>query len=1115
MEIKTMQQNGLALSSSDDQDDGSFERIERSNALEPGQYWRLTKSIKVKNPHSSFYSDNTLHEGDLHLVTKLFEFEGVLHSITFLEHPREVGAGNFSSYTLLTKDFLDAFEPVQMDEAKAIRADEQSEVMEELREIQEEMQQAIQNPLALPPVQEAAKEAVEEFEENEAARVQTEVRDADRRAADLRRIHRRAARRSEAKGNPVAVRKATISDRLDVMIAEGVTSDGVRELKLEAGRRLAIAKATSTWLEKRTRAMSEVMKKLTPYAAESAQLALASASSAIDRVTEIERGITSLKLYTGDGVDIVPVREGADASTREPLTLMQRKLAMDEELVVHADIEDDFDCGSQEIFFKRLATDDKLLDQILPTPRCVVSMLTTRRRIQYNEKMDPFERVAREIDNKRVFLLVRNGQNVHAIYSCEPSHEAAARLFPTEAEIHAPFKGLDGSSIGLQDVAFGKASGRFEDQALHYRRFLILLCGLDHRLNMFGEFYPPEQQASFMSQSFQERYFRFIEDDDESLLLGGDREYVHRWMRRHNANLRSGSRVIVQSGAVLAKATPHIARSKNTEIDQLEVRRGVLIAAEKSGSLYLQIPTVKDNYRRGTAAAWVSGPDAYKHDGMLDWFLCVDRVRAEDVRRYIADRTQRIGSISWLRTLRRVEAQLQADELQQQDLRRFLRQSALDAGVHTTEGVDEAVDQAIATWRADHRGAPAPDLTEKTAVSQLLSLVFPRHQLAQTMQPLVEELCKRAKLYPIMLTRTGSNEFVLYSITPIDERRKCSSAVKWGWVQRNLLKMGKTKLSLGSESVVWLQKEFLEATEEIVVRWPDLDEWTHDRPEPCPVRVLKRAVNEFYRGQRLVEHFAEAKKSGAGIDQDLLEQWLKTASSASRDLTNSQTAHLWIPLGAYQAKPGEKPTFIYAKSTLVGVVKAYGTKQQKELLLATKGFRSQWARNEMAKTENDLWSFMVCKELHTATIELSGRLRQYSVPTWSQQHTRAPGGYKRKERSSRFHGPVETRADRRKQGGDPRHSGATVTLSFNRAIDTLMGVNPGPRRDFYKAVEQRVDRIWGGTRSHEQIQAEREAERSRRYEPSTPVAFDLAPCLWNASRGRSLANKYFNQKAAA
>lgn len=183
-----MQQNVLALSSSEDQDDGSFERIERSNALEPGQYWRLTKSIKVRNPHSSFYSDNTLHEGDLHLVTKLFEFEGVLHSITFLEHPREVGAGNFSSYTLLTKDFLDAFEPVQMDEAKAIRADEQSEVMGELREIQEEMQQAILNPLALPPVQEAAKEAVEEFEENEAARVQTEVRDADRRAADLRRF---------------------------------------------------------------------------------------------------------------------------------------------------------------------------------------------------------------------------------------------------------------------------------------------------------------------------------------------------------------------------------------------------------------------------------------------------------------------------------------------------------------------------------------------------------------------------------------------------------------------------------------------------------------------------------------------------------------------------------------------------------------------------------------------------------------------------------------------------------------------------------------------------------------------------------------------------------------
>jgi len=158
---------------------------------------------------------------------------------------------------------------------------------------------------------------------------------------------------------------------------------------------------------------------------------------------------------------------------------------------------------------------------------------------------------------------------------------------------------------------------------------------------------------------------------------------------------------------------------------------------------------------------------------------------------------------------------------------------------------------------------------------------------------------------------------------------------------------------------------------------------------------------------------------------------------------------------------------------------------------------------------------MVCNELHTATIELSGRLRQYSVPAWSQQQTKAPGGYKRKQRDRRYHGPAETRADRRKKGGDPMHWDATVTLSFNRAIDTLMGVNPGPRRAFYKTVEQRVDRIWGGNRSHEQVLAERDAERSRRYEPSTPVAFDLAPCLWNASPGRSLANKYFNPKAAA
>lgn len=1092
--------------------DSTFTRLESTYALEPGQYWRLTKSIKVPNPHSSYYSAVDLRQGDVHLVTKLFEFEGNLHSITFLEHPRNASSsGSFSSHTLLTVDFLSAFEPVPLDEARAIRAAEQDQVMQEVQAVQQEMLQAQVNPLSLPAVQEAAQEAVEQFEREETAKIQAEVKDKQQREADLRRIHRRAARRSEAKGNPLAVRKATISDRLDVMIAEGVTSDGVRDLQLEAGRRLAIAEATSTWLAERSRAMGEILKRVTPYIAEQGQLALAGASSAIERVTQIERGITSLKLYTGDGVDVIPVREGAEAPTHEPLTIMQRKLAMDEELAVWVDVEETFDCTSKEHFFRHLASDDRLLQQILPTPRCVVSMLVSRRRIAYSDKMSPFERVARDIENKQVFLLVRNGQNVHAVYSGEPSHEAAKRLFPTEAEIHAPFKGLDGSSIGLQDVAFGKATGNFENQALHYRRFLILLCGLDHRMNLFGEFFPPEEKPSFMSQAFQSRYFRFVEDDDSARMIGEERESVLAWIDRQNAQLRTGSRVVVTSKTSLRSAVPHVTRSRDVVFDD-SVANAPLIAASKAGALYLPVPIIRGSSKSGTATAWVTGPDARRQDSFYGWYLCIDRVKSAEVHRFIHNRNDRIGSISWLLTLRRALTILQADEMQQAELRAFLRKSALDAGVQSEDSVDEAIDHAIATWRADHRGAAAPALSDKTGLTQLLSLIFPAEELARSMGPMIQDLCVREGLEPLMLTRSGKNQYALYSVFPEVERAPYSRGVEWGWVRRHLLKIGRGKATLGSQSSVWLQTKTLKSTEEIISRWPALDSWVHEKPEPCKLSTLAKARDAIAEGQRVLEMIAAARTSKEGLDPSLYQEWIGQARELGRNLSYSQTPYLWIPLGIYQPAKDEPPQFVYTVASLLNVL-SLGTQQQREQLMAFRGFTSRETKQRLAEMKPPEWGIRTCKELHLKAIELGGNLRENIRPDWAMIKTYEPGGVKRSTRTfGGFMSSRTTRSYRRGKGGDPLHESITATLSINRAIDTLMGKNPQPRRAFYKSLEERQGRHWLGVgasaKEREEIKAKKREERTRRFEPAIPVAFDLAPALWDPIRGRSLANKW-------
>lgn len=1086
-------------------------RIEGSNTLEPGQYWRVVKVFAAKDEADWHGRERALRPGDIHLVVKLFDFEGVLHSVTILGHPRHAHGDQFSKFTLLAGDFFSTFERVSDEVAAADRAADQAAIMAKVQAIQKEMLDAQVNPLQLPGVQEAAEKAVEQFEQEEAARVQAEVKNKGQREADLRRIHRRAARRSEARGNPIALRKTTISDRLDVMISEGVTADGVGELQLEAGRRLAIAQATAKYLAERSKSMGRVLENLTPYAAEKAQAALAMSSDAIDLVSRIGRGIASLNLYTGTGVDVFSVREGADAPTDEPLTIVQSKLAMDEELAVHVDVEESFDCTNTQAFFNRLATNDALLNQVLPTPRCVVSVQVTRRSVYYDEKMSPYEKVARDLENKRVFLLVRNGENVHAVYSCEPSHEAAVRLFPTRDDITKPFKGIDGSTIGLSDVAFGKATGRFEDQALHYRRFLILLCGLDHRLSLFGDFAPAESKMDFMSQRFQQRYLRFLENDDPGLLLGGQQESVYAWMRRHNQGLRSGSRVVVDSGSTLSAATALVRKEHSAMVDRSALDGLALIASEKAGNLFLQVPVSTDRGRKN-GSAWLTGPEAYKGENLESWWLCIDRVKLAEVRRYIYDRDQRFGDIAWLRTLRRVERVLLADQEAEAEVREHIRQAALAAKVLPEPEIDEAIDEAVATWRADHRGASLPILGDKKGMSQLMSLVFPVASLAESMAPLVGSLCDKHSLQPLMLTRTGKNQFALYSVIPKKERKEYGTGVVWGWVRRHLLKVSGNKASLGSTSTVWLLDKTLEATEEVVTRWPELDAWLHTDPEPIRLATLKKAHEAIGEGSRLLETLDEARRSGAGIPDEMLGQWLDTAETSAKGLTYTQTFYLSVPIAVYQATAGMPPKFVYARASFVDVVRTYGTPEQLALMLGTRGLRSQHYRNKAKSTEPIFWRPIAMKTLETKWLRREGELGVgFEVAQWAEFTTHKPGGYSRRSRSDTWHGKGSTRAERRADGGRPLHERHTAKLSWSRTIDHLMGVAPLHSKAFYRNVDKRVKDMWHSiTDASGTIEEKRKAERVRRFEAPVKAAIELAPCLWDNGRGRSVANRYLS-----
>lgn len=989
------------------------ERIEAINVLEPGYYWRAKINME----------DCRVKAGDVLLLIDVFDFEGKAHSVTLLEHPRH---GGRSQYKLLMADFLARMEPAA--DGETVREREQSQLLQEVADLQQEIAQAQLNPLQLPSVQEAANAAVEKAEREMTAEVARSGQDSEKKLRDLRRIHRRATRRSEAAGNPIVPRKVVLSNQLSTMLDDGVTPDGVRELAVEARRRAAIAEAAANVLTNMTRLIGSTMGQLAPFYAEKGQVAIARSKRALDTAKEMAKGIESLNLYTGEGVDVVTVREGSDALTHEPLTLIQGKRFMDEELAVYVDVHSDFDCQSQALFFQELSQNDRLLDQVMPFARCVVTMAVTRHDVPYGD-MNPYEAAMRAMANQRVFLLVRNGMNVHAVYSSMPSHEAAARLFPLASEMEEPFRGIDGTRIGLNDVAFSAATAVHDAIALSYKRFLILLMGLDHRQRLMGEFYPPDQTLSFMSMEFQQRYFRFYEDDHTDNQLGeADVVYVNDWIAECNRAVRSGSRVLLLKGA--SSNAPYLRKRYGWELMEDALNK-VHVASRSGKNHYV---SVRAGDRRDTldVKVWLDGEEAKSKAS----FLCLDAVRLDQVRRFIYSRLQRARSIQWLLLLRRVEHVLAQEERDQAELRSYLRQTALEHGGINEAQVDELMLNAISTWRATNRGAPAPAVSEIRNVHALLTLMFPANALAESLAGLTDALVQQQGLIPLQLVRTGRNGLALYVEASDADKAPYGTGCRWGWVKRLALSAGKKKLSITSSSLVWLDRSRPNAAETELRTWPSLEAWINETAEPVQLKTLATFVQQINEAAFI---WRDILKEGRAVDKhagllpaELVGRLIQGARDCWKEVRYYEVPVVAIPLGVVQdrADRGNDVRFLYATASVLSVLQHYGTPEDVTRLKTARvsaGFRSNHVfRGD--QVQRAAWRLVESSSLLMPEVASEGAraAKESHIRVIAQRRSPGNRGYS----SARYN--------------------SDAILSFDRTLQTLLGTSRRDRKSFYE-----------------------------------------------------------------
>ena len=247
----------------------------------------------------------------------------------YLEIPQDDGSTRrtyfaYNEHRFLLSGFLGAFE-FEPDHQR-IRTNEVRELQNRISTLQAELLETQSNPELLAIV------------------VETGLREQAKQAAETggKDAGRNAASSGEIAPTALVVQSDSVvslaTGSLANAIGSGITSEGIVALKAAASREHQIATVKAEWIQGKTTEIAETIKQMTPFYEEQAAAALAQTEDVRSYVAKLLQGIESLDLYVGKNVEVLTVRDGDAAPKDVPLTFVQKKLLMDEELAVWAEI---------------------------------------------------------------------------------------------------------------------------------------------------------------------------------------------------------------------------------------------------------------------------------------------------------------------------------------------------------------------------------------------------------------------------------------------------------------------------------------------------------------------------------------------------------------------------------------------------------------------------------------------------------------------------------------------------------------------------------------------------------------------------------------------------------
>ena len=496
--------------------------------------------------------------------------------------------------------------------------------------------------------------------------------------------------------------------------------------------------------------INEAIKELIPFTEEQLAATKAGYAEAMDQVGRADKALRLLKLYKGEGVEVIHWHTGRKAPPDAPLVVYQRTRYIDQESLYHVlDGGGGADITDTASYLAALADDPAMRNRVIPAERCIVALQPRRRSKRYSDVMDVLQNSKAD---QATFVLIRNGE---CLTTVDWDMGTAPLLVPTRTLWQQLFKerssfgwGRNRSEeerwIGPDDLRFVATLERAENHMREYLTAWVVLAGLHLRERIFAPIAAEEalqRPLNLMVPHEQDRLLEIVRDEEDALPI--EHGAWDDLRKRANHQARPGGRAVVAVHDAITTNQPNWYTQRalddrgDREPQPIEHPKGrtplVLPIGRSNGELIVRCPTQTGRTRIITL-----------HDD-ASWWLALEHVELQRLQIHLDHDRDEYRTIAPL-AIPAIET-LRTEQIENQTLA-----NAITKGRRPT---DEATAiEAVRALRALNRGQAPSEAKARRAARRIRN--------AREGERWIETALGGETLIDVCLTSTG--HLVAYSV---------------------------------------------------------------------------------------------------------------------------------------------------------------------------------------------------------------------------------------------------------------------------------------------------------------------------------------------------------------